>query len=54
MEIPDDYEMLFTHGGGHGQSATLPLNLCHEQTNVAIYIVNGTWSERGRGLVNDC
>lgn len=48
MEIPDDYEVLFTHGGGHGQFAALPLNLCHEQTDVATYVVNGTWSARGR------
>lgn len=48
MEIPDDYEVLFTHGGGHGQFAALPLNLCHEQSDVATYVVNGTWSERGR------
>ncbi|MGB5447080.1 MAG: 3-phosphoserine/phosphohydroxythreonine transaminase [Psychromonas sp.] len=48
MEIPDDYEVLFTHGGGHGQFAALPLNLCHNQSDVATYVVNGTWSTRGR------
>lgn len=48
MNIPDDYEVLFTHGGGHGQFAAVPLNLCHEETDVATYIVNGTWSARGR------
>lgn len=48
MEIPDDFEVLFTHGGGHGQFAALPLNLCHDQSDVATYIVNGTWSARGR------
>ncbi|MEL0623495.1 3-phosphoserine/phosphohydroxythreonine transaminase [Marinomonas arenicola] len=47
MEIPDDYEVLFTHGGGHGQFAALPLNLCHDQSDVATYVVNGTWSTRG-------
>ncbi|MDB1126017.1 3-phosphoserine/phosphohydroxythreonine transaminase [Vibrio algarum] len=48
MNIPDDYEVLFTHGGGHGQFAAVPLNLCREETDVATYIVNGTWSARGR------
>lgn len=48
MEIPEDYEVLFTHGGGHGQFAALPLNLCQEQSDVATYVVNGTWSARGR------
>lgn len=48
MAIPDDYELLFTHGGGHGQFAALPLNLCHSSSDVATYIVNGTWSARGR------
>ncbi len=48
MEIPDDYEVLFTHGGGHGQFAAVPLNLCHNSSDVATYIVNGTWTERAR------
>lgn len=48
MEIPDDYEVLFTHGGGHGQFAALPLNLCHELSDIASYVINGTWSIRGR------
>lgn len=47
MEIPEDYEVLFTHGGGHGQFAALPLNLCHNQSDIASYVVNGTWSSRG-------
>jgi phosphoserine aminotransferase len=48
MDIPDDFEVLFTHGGGHGQFAAVPLNLCHNKTDVATYIVNGTWTERAR------
>lgn len=47
MQVPDDYEILFTHGGGHGQFAALPLNLCHESSDIVTYVVNGTWSERG-------
>ncbi|WP_413692924.1 aminotransferase class V-fold PLP-dependent enzyme [Psychromonas sp. KJ10-2] len=48
MEIPEEYEILFTHGGGHGQFAALPLNLCAEASDIASYVVNGTWSARGR------
>ncbi|MGA7276463.1 MAG: 3-phosphoserine/phosphohydroxythreonine transaminase [Desulfocapsaceae bacterium] len=46
MDIPDAYEVLFTHGGGHGQFAAVPLNLCHDKSDIATYIVNGTWTER--------
>lgn len=48
MNIPDDYEVLFTHGGGHGQFAAVPLNLCRDPSDVATYVVNGTWSLRAR------
>ena len=47
MNIPNEFEILFTHGGGHGQFAALPLNLCKNQSDIATYVVNGTWSARG-------
>ena len=28
LEVPATHEILFTHGGGHGQFAAVPLNLC--------------------------
>ena len=46
MDIPNDYEILFTHGGGHGQFAAVPLNLCSNLSDSATYVVNGTWSKR--------
>ena len=46
MNIPSNYEVLFTHGGGHGQFAAVPLNLCPAGTEKATHLVNGTWSER--------
>ena len=46
MEIPDNYEILFMHGGGHGQFAAVPLNLCADKSTKATYLVNGTWSKR--------
>lgn len=46
MSIPDNYEVLFTHGGGHGQFAAVPLNLCPNGDETVTYLVNGTWSKR--------
>lgn len=46
MRIPDEYEILFMHGGGHGQFAAVPMNLCFGKEDKATYIVNGTWSKR--------
>lgn len=46
MEIPPEYEVLFTQGGGHGQFAAIPMNLCPTGQESATYIVNGTWSKR--------
>ncbi|RJE78554.1 3-phosphoserine/phosphohydroxythreonine transaminase [Paracoccus sp. JM45] len=47
MDIPDNYAVLFAHGGGHGQFAAVPLNLCPHTSDTATYVVNGTWSLRG-------
>ena len=41
MDIPDDYEVLFMHGGATGVFASLPLNLLR---NRADYIVTGNFS----------
>lgn len=46
MDIPEQYEILFMHGGGHGQFAAVPLNLCPSGDEKATYLVNGTWSRR--------
>ena len=46
MEIPDEYEILFAHGGGHGQFAAVPLNLCSSKEDRATYLIHGTWGER--------
>lgn len=48
MDIPDNYDVLFAHGGGHGQFAAVPLNLCRNATDTATFVVNGTWSLRGK------
>tara|TARA_Y100000389_G_scaffold139358_1_gene137113 strand:+ start:1399 stop:2730 length:1332 start_codon:yes stop_codon:yes gene_type:complete len=48
MKIPDDFKILWMHGGGHGQFGAIPMNLKHLITNnkYANYIVSGTWSNR--------
>lgn len=46
MNIPSNYHVLFTHGGGHGQFAAVPMNLCPMGTEKVTYLVNGTWSKR--------
>lgn len=44
MTIPDNYKVLFCHGGGRGQFSAVPLNLL-PQSKSADYIVNGSWSK---------
>jgi phosphoserine aminotransferase len=44
MEIPDNYKVLFCHGGGRGQFAAVPLNLLGNQLE-ADYLSTGNWSE---------
>jgi phosphoserine aminotransferase len=44
MNIPDNYKVLFCHGGGRGQFSAVPLNLLPEGTK-ADYIVSGSWSK---------
>ena len=46
MQIPPEYKILFMHGGGHGQFAAVPLNLCTSKDDIGTYVLNGTWSER--------
>lgn len=48
LEIPATHEVLFAHGGGHGQFAAVPLNLCEagKEGSTADYIVGGTWAKR--------
>jgi len=44
MSIPDNYKVLFCHGGGRGQFSAVPLNLL-PQGKFADYIVSGSWSK---------
>lgn len=44
MNISDEYEVLFMHGGGRGQFAAVPLNLL-PQNGEADYVLTGSWSK---------
>lgn len=44
MNIPDDYEILFMHGGATGMFASIPLNLTKGKT--ADYIITGNFSKK--------
>lgn len=44
MEIPDNYKVLFCHGGGRGQFAAVPLNLLDDKLD-ADYLLTGQWSK---------
>lgn len=45
LRVPSSHEVMFSHGGGHGQFAAVPLNLAKEGAKVD-YLVSGTWSKR--------
>lgn len=44
LKIPDNYKILFCHGGARGQFAALPLNLFQPDETVD-YIVRGYWAK---------
>lgn len=44
LAIPDNYKVLFMHGGATGQFAAIPMNLMKNKK--FDYIVTGTWSKK--------
>ena len=49
MHIPNDFSILWTQGGAHGQFSAIPLNflkLLNKPYEKANYVVTGTWSSR--------
>lgn len=44
LSIPQNYKVLFCHGGGRGQFSAVPLNFLNK-SGKADYVVNGSWSE---------
>ncbi|KHJ99073.1 phosphoserine transaminase [Oesophagostomum dentatum] len=45
MNVPENFEILFMHGGGTGQFAAVPLNIKGDK-EFADYIVTGAWSSK--------
>ena len=43
LEVPDNYKVLFMHGGGRGQFSAVPLNLLGDKKKAA-YVDSGIWS----------
>jgi phosphoserine aminotransferase len=43
LHIPDNYKVLFMHGGGRGQFSAVPLNLLGDKKRAA-YVDSGLWS----------
>lgn len=48
MSIPNNYKVLFLSGGGQGQFAAVPMNLCAKNKEVD-YLDTGIWSDRAIG-----
>jgi len=44
LAVPDNYKVLFCHGGGRGQFAAVPLNLLGDKLDVD-YLTTGQWSK---------
>lgn len=44
LSVPDNYKVLFTHGGGRGQFSAVPLNLSRAGQRAA-HVVSGSWSK---------
>jgi len=44
LAIPENYKVLFCHGGGRGQFAAVPLNLLGDKLE-ADYLLTGQWSK---------
>lgn len=43
LDVPRNYTLIWTHGGGNGQFSSVPLNL-FKTDKPAGYYINGTWS----------
>jgi|SaaInlStandDraft_5_1057022.scaffolds.fasta_scaffold02179_6 phosphoserine aminotransferase len=45
LQIPRNYSILWTHGGGNGQFSSVPLNM-FKSDKPAGYFINGLWSHK--------
>lgn len=44
LAVPDNYKVLFAHGGGRGQFASVPLNIS-SASDTSLHMVTGSWSK---------
>jgi phosphoserine aminotransferase len=44
LSVPDNYKVLFCHGGGRGQFAAVPMNL-YGRGRSADFLLSGSWSQ---------
>lgn len=45
LDIPDNYRVLYLHGGASGMFSAIPLNLIKGHGEVVDYLVTGNWSK---------
>lgn len=45
LSVPDNYHILFMHGGAHGQFAAVPMNIAYEAGKVD-FVDCGAWSQK--------
>lgn len=46
MELDDDHEVLFLHGGASTQFMQVPMNFLSKRTDLAVYVDTGVWSTK--------
>ena len=44
LAVPDNYKVLFMHGGGRGQFSAVPMNLLGGTNKKADYLLTGVWA----------
>lgn len=44
LHVPENYKVLFAHGGGRGQFASVPLNISSTE-DTSLHVVTGSWSK---------
>ncbi|MGL5976655.1 MAG: 3-phosphoserine/phosphohydroxythreonine transaminase, partial [Aeromonas sobria] len=45
LAVPDNYKVLFMHGGGRGQFSAVPMNLLGGANKKADFLLTGVWSQ---------
>ncbi len=48
LNVPDNYHILFAHGGAHGQFAAVPMNIAYEAGKID-FVNCGVWSQKAMG-----